>query len=252
MFFLSMEDDLLRLFIPDGVKNFVARLGLGDEAIHAGPLSRSIENAQKQLEGQNFQRRKNVLSYDDVMNEQRKIIYKQRGEVLDGMDLREMMKNMISSVITEAVNAATSSDDHTEWELDALRTKFYGVLFNDSSLKYTDEELKAILRDDHTPVFAAVDDDERLLGYAFCVFQQHVDHNILTDIKTLYIDDLCVDETCRSQHVGTALYEHVLAFAKDSGCYNVTLNVWACNEGALRFYEKCGLTAQKIGMEKIL
>lgn len=147
MFFLSMEDDLLRLFIPDGVKNMVARLGLNDEAIHAGPLSRSIENAQKQLEGQNFQRRKNVLSYDDVMNEQRKIIYEQRGQVLDGMDLREMMKNMIVSVITNAVNAATASDDTAEWELDALRAKFYGVLFDDNSLKFTEEELQQLTPD---------------------------------------------------------------------------------------------------------
>lgn len=125
-------------------------------------------------------------------------------------------------------------------------------IFKGNVKKYTDDELKAILRDDHTPVFAAVDEDERLLGYAFCQLQQHVDHNILTDIKTLYIDDLCVDESYRSQHVGTALYEYVLGFAKDCGCYNVTLNVWSCNEDALRFYEKRGLVPQKIGMEKIL
>ena len=147
MFFLSMEDDLLRLFIPDSVKNMVARLGLKDEAIHASALSRSIENAQKQLEGQNFNRRKNVLSYDDVMNEQRKIIYDQRGQVLDGMDLRDMIRNMITSVITDAVNAATSSDDHSEWELDSLRAKFYGVLFDDSSLKFTEEELEKLTPD---------------------------------------------------------------------------------------------------------
>ena len=125
-------------------------------------------------------------------------------------------------------------------------------IFKGGVKKYTDEQLIAILHDDRTPVFAAVDEDERLLGYAFCVFEQHVGHNILTDIKTLYIDDLCVDETCRAQHIGTALYDHVLAFAKDNDCYNVTLNVWACNESALRFYEKRGLVPQKIGMEVIL
>jgi len=147
MFFLSMEDDLLRLFIPESVKNMVARLGLNEEAIHAGPLSHSIENAQKQLEGQNFQRRKNVLSYDDVMNEQRKIIYEQRGQVLDGMDLREMIKNMISSVITEEVNEALASNDPSEWALDALRTKFYGVLFDENSLRFTEEELEELTPD---------------------------------------------------------------------------------------------------------
>ena len=78
------------------------------------------------------------------------------------------------------------------------------------------------------------------------------DDNILTDIKTLYIDDLCVDEGERGKHVGSAVYEHVLAYAKSIGCYNVTLNVWTCNKGAMKFYEKMGLVPQKIGLEKIL
>ena len=91
-----------------------------------------------------------------------------------------------------------------------------------------------------------------MLGYAFCVFVQHVGDNILTDIKTLYIDDLCVDEEIRGQHVGRQLYEYVLGFAREQGCYNVTLNVWALNDGAIKFYEACGLKPQKIGMETIL
>ena len=118
--------------------------------------------------------------------------------------------------------------------------------------KYTESQLKGILANDRTPVFVAVDGEDRVLGYAFCIFQQHVADNILTDIKTLYIDDLCVDEVLRGRHVGRARYEHVLAFARESGCYNVTLNVWACNESAMRFYESCGLKPQKIGMEAVL
>ena len=118
--------------------------------------------------------------------------------------------------------------------------------------KYTDEELLVILADDTRPVFAAKDEAGNVLGYAFCVMQQHLNNNILTDIKTLYIDDLCVDETLRGQHIGRKLYDYVLAFAKEQGCYNVTLNVWACNEGAMKFYEKCGMRPQKIGMETIL
>ena len=74
----------------------------------------------------------------------------------------------------------------------------------------------------------------------------------MTDIKTLYIDDLCVDESARGTHIGKALYESVLDYARKTGCYNVTLNVWAGNVGALKFYEKAGLEIQKIGMEKIL
>ena len=125
-------------------------------------------------------------------------------------------------------------------------------LFQANAKKYTDEELSELLRDDSRPVFVGVDEENNVMGYAFCIFQQHVNDNILTDIKTLYIDDLCVDETIRGQHIGSSLYEYVLEFARKSGCYNVTLNVWSCNESAKKFYEACGLVPQKIGMEKIL
>ena len=125
-------------------------------------------------------------------------------------------------------------------------------LFKSGAKKYTDEELKEILVDDSRPIFVGVDESEEVMGYAFCIFQQHIGSHILTDIKTLYIDDLCVDETLRGQHIGRQLYDYVVQFAEDSGCYNVTLNVWSCNESAMRFYEKCGLKPQKIGMEVIL
>ena len=125
-------------------------------------------------------------------------------------------------------------------------------LFRAGKKKYTDEQRRELIHDDSRPIFVAVDDQERVLGYAFCIFQQHLDDNILTDIRTLYIDDLCVDETIRGQHIGKSLYEAVLAFARESGCYNVTLNVWTLNEGAMKFYEKCGLKPQKVGMETIL
>ena len=125
-------------------------------------------------------------------------------------------------------------------------------LFKYGAKKYTDEELKAIIHDDDRPIFTAVDEDGTVLGYAFCIFQQQINNNILTDIKTLYIDDLCVDENIRGKHIGSKLYEYVLAYAKESGCYNVTLNVWSCNESAMKFYQACGLKPQKVGMETIL
>ncbi len=118
--------------------------------------------------------------------------------------------------------------------------------------KYTDEELAVIISDDSTPILVAVDGQDKVLGYAFCIFKQYVEDNLLTDIKTLYIDDLCVDETLRGQHIGKKLYDAAVAYAKEHGCYNLTLNVWSCNESAMRFYEKCGLKSQKIGMETIL
>lgn len=125
-------------------------------------------------------------------------------------------------------------------------------LFRGEGKKYTDEQLENLLEDENAPIFVAVDEKERMLGYAFCVYQVRRGHNVLNDIRTLYIDDLCVDETVRGQHVGKALYEHVVAFAKAEGFYNVTLNVWTCNESAMRFYEKMGMKPQKIGMETIL
>lgn len=125
-------------------------------------------------------------------------------------------------------------------------------LFKNGTKKYTDEELLAIIEDDDRPILVACDDEDNVLGYAFCIFQQHLHDNILTDIKTLYIDDLCVDEKLRGQHLGHSLYEAAVTYAKDHDCYNVTLNVWACNTSAMKFYERCGLKPQKVGMELIL
>ena len=124
-------------------------------------------------------------------------------------------------------------------------------LFKSGAKKYTDEQLAEIITDDSKPIFVTKENG-RVLGYAFCMFICHRDDNILTDIKTLYIDDLCVDENARGKHIGRQLYEYVLEFAKNHGCYNVTLNVWADNTNAVEFYKKCGLKPQKIGMEQIL
>lgn len=124
-------------------------------------------------------------------------------------------------------------------------------IFKKDCKKYTDQELINIIKNDDRPIFVAIDNDV-VLGYAFCIFQQHKDNNILTDVKTLYIDDLYVDEKIRGKHIGKALYEHVVNFARENGCYNITLNVWAFNEGAINFYKKCGLKERNIYMEEIL
>ena len=118
--------------------------------------------------------------------------------------------------------------------------------------KYTDQELQVLLTDKNCPILVAMDDTDAVTGYCFCVFQEHVGEGALMDCKTLYIDDLCVDENLRGQHIGRTLYEAALKLAKDSGCYNVTLNVWSCNPSALKFYESLGMKPQKIGMETIL
>ena len=125
-------------------------------------------------------------------------------------------------------------------------------LFKHGTTKYTERELEEILADDARPVFVACDGDGVVAGYAFCVFQRHANDNVLQDVRTLYVDDICVDEASRGNGVGRALYEHVVAFAREEGFYNVTLNVWSCNPGAMRFYESLGMRPYKIGMEEVL
>ena len=124
-------------------------------------------------------------------------------------------------------------------------------LFRTGTRKYTDEELLGIFANDETPVFVAVEGPE-VLGHAFCVLEDHTAENNWQDVKTLYIDDICVSEKSRGRHVGTALYRHVIDYARGLGCHDVTLNVWSCNPGAKAFYEAMGMTPYKIGMEQVL
>lgn len=124
-------------------------------------------------------------------------------------------------------------------------------LFKPNAVKYKPDELEEIIKDDTKPIFVAQSDGV-VKGYAFCVIQKHENNNILTDVKTLYIDDLCVDASSRGEHVGKTLYEYVLDYAKSIGCYNVTLNVWEGNDGAKKFYESLGMKIQKTGMEIVL
>ena len=122
-------------------------------------------------------------------------------------------------------------------------------LFKNGGRKYTDEQLAEILADDNRPVLAAVDDSDRLLGYAFCQFSEYRGDNIMNDGKTLYIDDLCVDERLRGQHIGRTLFEAVKDYAKSHGCRDLTLNVWTGNDAAQRFYESCGFKPRKTCMD---
>ena len=118
--------------------------------------------------------------------------------------------------------------------------------------KYSEDELRVLLMDESRPILVCVDEKEEVMGYCFCIFQQHENNSVLTDIKTLYIDDLCVDEALRGKHIGRELYEAAVKLARESGCYNLTLNVWSCNPSAIKFYEAQGLVPQKVGMELVL
>ena len=124
-------------------------------------------------------------------------------------------------------------------------------LFKGPATKYTAEELREILRKEETPVFVCVEEDGGVIGHGFCVMETY-GGTLMTERKTLYIDDICVDEKHRGSGAGRMLYEHIRAYAKKEGCYNLTLNVWCCNPGAMRFYEEMGMTPYKIGMETII
>lgn len=124
-------------------------------------------------------------------------------------------------------------------------------LFRSGAQKYNEADLADLLKDPARPIFAAVEDG-RLLGYCFCIIEEVKDNPVLMDDKTLYIDDLCVDETIRGKHVGRALYEYTKAYAKEIGCRSVTLNVWCGNDSAMAFYEKRGMKPRKIYMEESL
>lgn len=122
-------------------------------------------------------------------------------------------------------------------------------LFNAVGKKYTDDELLAIFANPRTPVFV-YDMEGAVLGYVFCELSLRSSGSLRT-VKTLYIDDLCVRKEARGMHVGKALFDYVKAFAKEQGCYNITLHVWACNPAARAFYEAMGMTPQYTAMELI-
>ena len=124
-------------------------------------------------------------------------------------------------------------------------------LFRDGAQKYSPADLEALLLDPARPILIA-DMDGKVAGYCFCILQVTEGSPVLCDRKVLYIDDLCVDESRRGTGIATALYAKTLEYAKSLGCHAVTLNVWCGNDSAMRFYEKCGMKPQKIGMEVTL
>lgn len=123
-------------------------------------------------------------------------------------------------------------------------------LFKPYTTKYDEQELEALLADDSKPVF--VYDDGEVLGHAFCLITEVKDDKLLQDVKTLYIDDICVHEKARGRHIGKSLYEFVRGYARSIGCYNITLNVWEGNSPASSFYKEMGMEVQKTTMEIIL
>lgn len=163
-FFLSLDDDLMRLFGSERIAGVIDRLGLeDDQPIAAKILSNSIENAQKQLEDQNYNRRKNVLTYDDVMNQQRNVIYKQRMEVLDGMDIKDKITDMISSMIETTVNMNAPTDENPELNIDEIKSQFLGLLCSEED-KFENMDANAITEELNDRALKIYKTKEELFG----------------------------------------------------------------------------------------
>ena len=124
-------------------------------------------------------------------------------------------------------------------------------IFRSGAQKYGASQVLSMLDSSATPIFVAVEDDQ-VLGYGFCMFKKYESDPVIANHTSLYIDDLCVDENHRGQHIGRAIYNEIIRYAKMRRCYNVTLNVWSCNPSAMKFYESLGLKPQKVGMEQLL
>lgn len=149
-FFLSVEDDLMRIFAGDRLENMMKTLNVEETMpIESKMLTKIIESSQKKVEGNNFSIRKNVLNYDDVMNTQREIIYKQRSQVLDGEDLHENIITMMDDLIKSTVNTyLADEDERTDWNIIGLKEFFLGWLIGQEDLTFTEEELATVTKDD--------------------------------------------------------------------------------------------------------
>ncbi|MDR0821862.1 MAG: preprotein translocase subunit SecA [Oscillospiraceae bacterium] len=148
-FFISLEDDLMRIFGGERVQRIMETLKIeDDEPIQNGLLSKTIESSQKKIEGQHYSARKNVLDFDDVMNQQRKTIYGQRGKVLDGEDVSDNIKEMLQATIDDTVVMFCADESADNWNLEGLRGSWSGLLTNSGDFRYTVEELNSLKKDD--------------------------------------------------------------------------------------------------------
>ena len=197
-FYLSLEDDLMRLFGGEDRMNrliaLIDRLGLEESTpIDAKMLSNSIESAQQKIESNNFKRRKYVLSYDDVMNQQRTVIYKQRGDVLDGGDgIADTIKRMILSTVRSCVAVHTSDEASTDWNFDSLRASL-PYLCDENDFNYTEDELKHLHKDDIDALLceramAKYDEKEALFGKeTFLEVQRSI---LLRNVDTAWMEHI--------------------------------------------------------------
>ena len=152
-FFLSVEDDLMRIFAGDRLENMMRTLNVDEDTpIESKMLTKIVESSQRKVEGRNFSIRKNVLNYDDVMNTQREIIYKQRAQVLDGEDLHDSILKMMDEMIASTVKMYADDDltEHSEWNIVGLKEHFMGWITEENDLEYDVSELDKMSAGDIT------------------------------------------------------------------------------------------------------
>ena len=208
-FFLSMEDDLMRLFGTDRLQGIVSALKMPEDMpIDAKILSNAIEGAQKRIEDSNFKRRKYVLAYDDVMNQQRSIIYKQRQDVLNGEDISETIRKMLVSTVESVVAGFTRSENAAEWELDALRAHFLGTLTADEDFRYSEEELNKLERETISEMLSSraldrYEEKEKLFGEE--TFREVERAVLLRNVDTAWMEHIDTMDDLKS-NVGLQSY----------------------------------------------
>ena len=155
---------------------------------------------------------------------------------------------MIRPATKEDINGITS----LLYQVHAVHAKGRPDIFKSGGIKYTEKDIEELLRNENTPIFVLTNEENSVLGYSFCEIKLTEEDTSVRRRKTLYIDDLCVDENARGQHIGTKIYEYVVEYAKSISCDSITLNVWDYNESAKKFYEKRGLKPLKTVMEQVL
>ena len=193
-FFISFEDDLIRLFAGDRIQGIVDHLGIADdEAIDMRILSNAIETAQRRIEDTNFKRRRDVLTYDDVMNQQRAIIYKQRGEVLNGDDVSDTIIGMIKGTISDAVEEYTRAENHEDWDLEGLRSNYMGLLCTPDDFEYTREDKKKLKKSELTDLLTEramklYEEKEQLFGTE--VFREVERSVLLRNVDSHWMDHI--------------------------------------------------------------
>jgi len=161
-----------------------------------------------------------------------------------------MSKVQKSGIIRRAVASDLAAVNRLLEQVLQLHHSGRPDLFQASGKKYSDAELLAIFEDDSRPVFV-YEERGRVLGYVFCCISESSGAQ-LKPVKSMYIDDLCVDSDARGRHIGKALFEHAREFAESEGCHNITLHVWECNPSARAFYDSLGLTPQYTSLEMLL